>query len=105
MDMEGEEEQTSAVEVEVVEITYLVVEEEEDQISGVEMTVTTMETTVVAPLTDNGVITTITMATGETTITTTNGAVIIASRGPQETSEMYRIPSQWSCILKRIPRW
>ena len=100
MDVEGEEDQTSAVEVKVVEITYSVVEEEEDQISGVEMTVTTMETiigitTVAAPMTANGIIKTITMANGEITITTASGVIIITSRAPQETSKTHQIPIQW----------
>ena len=99
-DVEGDEEQTLGVEVEVVEITYSVVEEEEDQTSGVEMTVTIMETiigitTVAAPMTANGIITTITMA---------NGEMIITVRAPQEISAMYQIPRQLSWIWRHIPR-
>ena len=109
-DIGGEDEQTSAVEVEVVEITYSVVEEEEDQIGGVEMTVTIMEiiigiTTVAAPMTANGIITTITMANVGITITPPNWAITITITHPEETSETYQIPSQRSWIRRHILRW
>ena len=98
-DTGGEEDQTSAVEDEVVKINYSVVEDEEDQISGVEMTDTTMETMIgiitgAATMTASGVITTTTTANGAITITMVNGAIIITIRAPQETRGTYRIPSQ-----------
>ena len=73
----------------MAEIAYSVVEEEEDQISMVEMMGTTMEaiigiTTKEAPMTANGVITTTAMENRAVTITTTNGAIIIIIRAPQE---------------------
>ena len=93
MDVEGDKEQTSVVEDEVVKITYSAVEEEEDQISGVEMTDTIMETIIgivtgAAPMTASGVVTT----------TPANGAIIVTISSPPETSGTYRIPSQQSWI-------
>ena len=110
LEVEGEEEQTSVVEVKVVEIPYLVVEEEENQISGVDMTVTIMETmigitTVAAPIMANGIITTITMANVGITITPPNWAITITITHPEETSETYQIPSQRSWIRRHILRW